>query len=58
MAVVGEEKSQIALVRPKLEVVASTRDRGTTRSGDVTSGANGNMRSILDIMTSGSEDIA
>lgn len=52
VAFVGEEKSQIALVRPKLDAVASRRDSGTTRSGDVTSVFEANMRSTLDTETS------
>jgi hypothetical protein len=47
----GTSKSQIALVRPKLAVVASRRERGTVRSEG--GGVAGKMRSVWVIVTSG-----
>lgn len=58
VAVVGEEKSQTALVRPKLDVVASRRERGTARSDEVRLGFEGNIRSVFDIVISDWKDMA
>lgn len=58
VGVAGEAKSQIALVRPKLDVVASRSERGTTRSTDVTSWFEGNIRSVFEIVSLDWEGIA